>query len=78
MCIKSNFVQEEVAELRTEVGELQTQLLRHQVVPRTSNHCLKLDLDSDSYSDIFSSIWEAMVILKLNLILILDPASPLN
>ena len=43
-----------------------------------SNHCLKLDLDSDSYSDIFSSIWEAMVILKLNLILILDPASPLN
>ena len=78
MSIKSNFVQEEVAELRNEVGELQTQLLRHQVVPRTSNHCLKLDLDSDSYSDIFSSIWEAMVILKLNLILILDPASPLN
>ena len=76
MFIKSNFVQEEVAELRNEVGELQTQLLRHQVEPL--NHCLKLDLDSDSYSDIFSSIWEAMVILKLNLILILDPASPLN
>ena len=42
MCIKSNFVQEEVAELRNEVGELQTQLLRHQVIPRNIKSLLEI------------------------------------